>query len=353
MFVHHGGWMLQPQELSSTQIGAVLAQAWGVRATSVVQRPAGADAGATVYQIGAHDGARWWLKCRRYAVDDAVWQVLQHLRGPLGLAEVAAPQPALDGAPAVRAEGLQWTLFAYIEGQSGFEAALSQAQWRRLGEVLRQVHDVRLPSTLSAGLAQPGFDDDTAVERVGAWLRRGDARWPVPDALAGQYLRSWRQHRLRIDEVWQRCVALRERLLRQPLQRVLCHGDLHAGNLLLRPDGGLCLIDWDDMLLAPRERDLMLVGAGVGGRWGRDDPPCFREGYGEVVVDAARLAYYRHWRILHDVQEFHDLLLEPGAAARPPTQRRQALRYMDEQFAPGNVVDSAARSWALALVQPG
>lgn len=338
--------MLHPQELSSPQIGAVLAQAYGVRASHVVQRPAGADAGATVYQVTTEDGARWWLKCRRYAVGDAVWQVLQHLRGSLGLAEVAAPQSTRDGAPAVLADGLQWTLFAYIEGQSGFEAALSQAQWCRLGQVLRRVHETVLPQSLAKGLAQPVFDDDTAVERVGAWLQRGDSHWPVPDALAEDHLRSWRQHRPRIAEVWQRCVALRERLAGQRWSRVLCHGDLHAGNLLLRGDGGVCLIDWDSMLLAPRERDLMFIGAAVGGRWGREDPPGFHDGYGPVATDTVRLAYYRHWRILHDLQEFHDLLLEPGAAARPPSQRRQALRYMDEQFAPGNVVDAAARSWA-------
>lgn len=61
--------------------------------------------------------------------------------------------------------------------------------------------------------------------------------------------------------------------------------------------------------------------------------------------DPVRLAYYRHSRILHDLQEFHDLLLEPGAASRPPSQRRQALRFMEEQFAPGNVIDAVARSW--------
>jgi spectinomycin phosphotransferase len=349
MFVRHGGVMLHPQELSSLQIGAVLAQAYGVRASHVVQRPAGADAGATVYQVTAEDGTRWWLKCRRYAVGDAVWNVLQHLRGSLGPADVSAPQSTRAGAPAVQAEGLQWTLFAYVEGQSGFEAALSQAQWLRLGQVLRRVHETVLPAELAQGLAQPGFDDDTAVERVGAWLQRGDAQWPLPDALAEEYLRAWRRHRPRIAEVLQRCVALRGQLSGQPWSRVLCHGDLHAGNLLLRDDGGLCLIDWDDMLLAPRERDLMFIGAAVGGRWGRDDPPGFHDGYGALAADPARLAYYRHWRILHDLQEFHDLLLEPGAAARPPSQRRQALRYMDEQFAPGNVVDAATRSWA-ALV---
>lgn len=337
--------MLHPQELSSSQIGQALSQAWGVHADQVVQRPTGADAGATVYQVSSSDGARWWLKCRRYAVDDAVWKVLQYLRSQRGLAEIAAPQPTLNGSPALRLDGMQWTLFAYVEGQSGFESPLSQAQWRRLGAVLRQVHDTALPDALRSGLAQPVFDDDSAVERVGAWLHRGEARRPSHDALATQFLHAWQQHRPRLLDTWQRCVQLRERLQDRAWTRVLCHGDLHAGNLLLRADQGLCLIDWDAMLLAPRERDLMFVGAGVGGRWGRDDPPGFGEGYGAVAVDAARLAYYRHWRILHDVQEFHDLLLEPGAAARPPAQRRQALRYMDEQFAPGNVVDSAARSW--------
>lgn len=346
MFVRHGGVMLHPQELSSSQIGAVLAQAYGLHVSHVMQRPAGADAGATVYQVTSDDGTRWWLKCRRYAVADAVWEVVQHLRGALGLDEVVAPQPALDGAPATHAEGLQWTLFAYVEGESGFEVALSQAQWHRLGQVLRQVHDTALPARLASGLAQPEFDDDTAVERVGSWLQRGDDRWPIPDALAEEYRRAWRQRQARVAEVWQHCVALRERLAGQRWSRGLCHGDLHAGNLLLRADGGLHLIDWDDMVLAPRERDLMFVGAGVGGRWGRDDPPRFHEGYGAIAVDPVRLAYYRHWRILHDLQEFHDLLLEPGAASRPPSQRRQVLRFMEEQFAPGNVIDAAARSWA-------
>lgn len=340
--------MLHPQELSSSQIGAVLAQAYGVQVSHVMQRPAGADAGATVYQLTAVDGARWWLKCRRYAVADGVWNVLRHLRAARGLDEVIAPQPALDGAPAVLAEGLQWTLFAYVDGQSGFEEALSQAQWQRLGQVLRRVHDTHLPAALAAGLAQPEFGDDTAVERVGAWLERGDALWPMPDALAEDYRRAWRQHREQIDGVWRRCVALRERLSGPCGTRGLCHGDLHAGNLLLRSDGALALIDWDDMVLAPRERDLMFVGAGVGGRWGRDDPPGFQQGYGAVALDPVRLAYYRHWRVLHDLQEFHDLMLEPGAATRPPSQRRQALRYMDDQFAPGNVVDAAARSWSAA-----
>ncbi|MEN5069466.1 aminoglycoside phosphotransferase family protein [Stenotrophomonas sp. TWI1183] len=340
--------MLHPQELSSAQITQVLGEAYGVRATAVVQRACGADAGATVYQVGGPDGMRWWLKCRRYAVDAVVWDVVHHLRDHLGLREIIAPLPARDGAAAATWAGLQWTLFPYVDAFSGFEEALSRGHWERFGRVLRQVHDVRLPEALSVRLRCPGFDDDTAVERVGAWLQRADARIPVRDALGEEYLALWCRHRQRIEAIWQRCGALRARIGDGRPRRVLCHADLHAGNVLVGPDEGIHLIDWDEMVLAPRERDLMFIGAGIGGRWGREQPPGFAEGYGPVEADPLWVAYSRHWRILQDLQEFHDLLLEPGATARPPAQRRQALRYMAEQFAPGNVADCATRAWQVA-----
>lgn len=340
--------MLHPQELSSAQIIQVLGEAYGVRATAVVQRACGADAGATVYQVGGPDGMRWWLKCRRYAVDAVVWDVVHHLRDHLGLREIIAPLPTRDGAAAANWAGLQWTLFPYVDAFSGFEEALSRGHWERLGHVLRQVHDVRLPEALSGHLRRPGFDDDTAVERVGAWLQRADARIPVRDALGEEYLALWCRHRQRIEAIWQRCGALRARIGDGRPRRVLCHADLHAGNVLVGPGAGIHLIDWDEMVLAPRERDLMFIGAGIGGRWGREQPPGFAEGYGPVEADPLWVAYCRHWRILQDLQEFHDLLLEPGATARPPAQRRQALRYMAEQFAPGNVADCATRAWQVA-----
>lgn len=340
--------MLHPQELSPAQITQVLGEAYGVRATAVVQRPCGADAGATVYQVGGPDGMRWWLKCRRYAVDAVVWDVLHHLRDHLGLREIIAPLPTPDGAAAATWAGLQWTLFPYVDAFSGFEEALSRGHWERLGHVLRKVHDARLPEALSGRLRRPGFGDDTAVERVGAWLQRADARIPVRDALGEEYLALWCRHRQRIEAIWQRCGALRARIGDGRPRRVLCHADLHAGNVLVGPDEGIHLIDWDEMVAAPRERDLMFIGAGIGGRWGREQPPGFAEGYGLVETDPLWVAYYRHSRILQDLQEFHDLLLEPGATARPPAQRRQALRYMAEQFAPGNVADCATRAWQVA-----
>ena len=45
------------------------------------------------------------------------------------------------------------------------------------------------------------------------------------------------------------------------------------------------MVDWDGLLLAPRERDLMFV---AGEEWTR-----FLEGYGPAALDRTVLAYYR------------------------------------------------------------
>ena len=38
---------------------------------------------------------------------------------------------------------------------------------------------------------------------------------------------------------------------------VLCHGDIHEDNVMLSREGELFIIDWDNAIRAPRERDLM------------------------------------------------------------------------------------------------
>ena len=34
-------------------------------------------------------------------------------------------------------------------------------------------------------------------------------------------------------------------------RRVVCHADLHANNVLVLADGGLAIVDWDEVMLAP------------------------------------------------------------------------------------------------------
>ncbi|MBK0054179.1 aminoglycoside phosphotransferase family protein [Stenotrophomonas sp. S39] len=329
---------------SAQQIGEVLQQSYGVTATAVVPRAVGADANAGVFRIDAR-GSQWWLKCRSYEVGAVVWEGLHWMRGPLGIEEVVAPWPALTGGASVTRWGLQFTLFPYIEGQSGFEAPLSAAQWRRLGEVLRQLHDAKVPATLAEGLPHRVLDA-SALQTVGQWLQQPAALPVAQDRWSRAFLAMWGRQRPRIAALHARARQLQQALHDSVPRLYLCHTDLHAGNVLMGHDGALHLIDWDGLSLAPRERDLMFVGAAVGGRWGRERPQGFADGYGDDLGDPQWIAWYRHVRILQDLLEFQQMLMGTGDDYRPPQQRRQALHHLGELFAPGNVFCAAERAYS-------
>lgn len=72
-----------------------------------------------------------------------------------------------------------------------------------------------------------------------------------------------------IEQLVDRTEELSKKLESQSFPFVLCHSDLHAGNLLLEKEDIFYLVDWDDPIMAPKERDLMFIGGGVGNVWNR------------------------------------------------------------------------------------
>ncbi len=107
-------------------------------------------------------------------------------------------------------------------------------------------------------------------------------------------------------------VRLADVLRDEHRREVLCHGDLHPGNVLLADDG-LHLIDWGEVLLAPRDRDFLFVPdlppspeAAPSGAPAEPAPPlgtAFLRGYGltETEIDWVALTYYRCERVIQDV----------------------------------------------------
>jgi spectinomycin phosphotransferase len=84
---------------------------------------------------------------------------------------------------------------------------------------------------------------------------------------------------------------------------VLCHSDIHRGNLLLDVTGKLYVVDWDQPVYAPIERDLMFVSGGAEGFLGMTphQRALFFEGYGPVDINQTALEYYRHEWMVQDI----------------------------------------------------
>ncbi|MGD8791825.1 MAG: phosphotransferase [Anaerolineae bacterium] len=162
------------------------------------------------------------------------------------------------------------------------------------------------------------------------------------DPIATELAAFLRAKRDTIVDLVRRVERLTEALRVRTLKPVLCHADIHAGNILIDADT-FYVIDWDDPILAPKERDLMFVGGGLMGR-GRtpqEEETLFYQGYGPKQIDPGALAYYRYERIIQDIALFCErVFLTDGE----DPDRAQSLRYLKSNFMPNGTITIAYRS---------
>lgn len=112
----------------------------------------------------------------------------------------------------------------------------------------------------------------------------------------------------------------------------MCNSDIHSGNLLLATDADLYIVDWDNPILAPQERDLMIIGGGVGGIWNSSrEETLFYHGYGSRVINLTALAYFLYERIIQDIAVYCKQILLTGGSG---VDREQGLHYFTSQFLP-------------------
>ena len=125
------------------------------------------------------------------------------------------------------------------------------------------------------------------------------------DSFQKELAEFWVENYETIATILERTEALSKQMQETDLKFVLCHADIHTANLLLSDDDKICIVDWDETLLAPKERDLLFIIGSIfndtsDGRWER----LFFEGYGETEVDPLALAYYRYDWCVEDIGEF-------------------------------------------------
>ena len=152
-----------------------------------------------------------------------------------------------------------------------------------------------------------------------------------------------RAKRAEIADLVGRADRLAQVLRTRSPAHVLCHSDVHAGNVLIGVDDSFYIVDWDNPILAPKERDLMFVGGGQGftGHTPQEEEMLFYRGYGETQIDPVALAYYRYERIVTDIAVFCEQLLLSDAGGE---DRAQSLQYLKSIFRPGGTIEIAYNS---------
>jgi spectinomycin phosphotransferase len=326
--------MREKPNLPDDAVVACLWDGYGLRGTRITFLPIGADPGTAVYRVIADDGAPYFLKLRRSAFDE-VTVAIPRLLADQGIAAIIAPIRTTGGRLWAELDHFAVILSPYVDGLDGFGTALSDRQWHSLGEALRAIHSTAVPAALGQRIPHESYDPCWR-DAVHAFQAQAEGT-PFDEPAAARVAELLRVERARITALVGHAERLAGVVARRSPSRVLCHGDIHAGNILVGADGQLHVVDWDTVALAPRERDLELVGAGVGGGWSsaRERPP-FARGYGPVELDPDVLGYYRYERIVEDVAVCCQQLLGTTDGGE---NRAQELELMLRLFQSGGLID--------------
>jgi spectinomycin phosphotransferase len=332
--------MLEKPDLPEEKIIACLQDEYDLQAVEIAFLPLGADRNTAVYRIVADDGAVYFLKLRQGDFNETSVTLPKFLSDQ-GIPQIIACLATQRGQLWTSLDSYRVLLYPFVEGHNGYELDLSDRHWIEFGRALKRIQSLDLPAVLSSHIRRETYSAQWR-EIVKTFVGRVEEE-TFDEPIAARLATFLNGKRAEILDLVERTERLAQALRTRSPEFVLCHSDIHAGNILIDVNGNFYIVDWDDPILAPKERDLMYAGGGQFGvrRTPEEEETLFYRGYGQTQVDPDALAYYRYERIIEDIAVYCEelLLTEEGGA-----DREQAYRYLTANFLPGNVLEIAYKS---------
>jgi len=325
------------------ELAACLQNEYNVHPADITRLALGADPHTTVFRVVDTAGAAFFLKLRSADFNLATVAVPHWLAGQ-SIPQIISPIPCRDGRLFAQAGPSAAILYPFVAGSDGFTVPLQDHHWVELGGVLRRIHAAALPAELAGHLPREDYSPAWRT-MVREFLAGSSAMQHGTPAANEEAVLAWgsflRDRYSAIVDLVAQAEQLANAVQGLPQELVLCHGDIHGGNVLIGPRGDFYIVDWDTITLAPRERDLMFIGAGIAGVWDQPhEADLFYAGYGACSIEPRLLAYYRFERIVQDIAVYGMQLL----AGTDSAERGAILREVAGQFDPGGVVEIAWRS---------
>ena len=223
--------MLEKPAIDDERIAACLSAHFQITAASISFLPRGADQNAAVYEVNTPEGGHYFLKLKRGGFDEISAAIPRYLKDQ-GIRPIITPQLTTSGRLWVDLDDYAAVIYPFIAGQDGYDAALSKDQWAEFGRAVKQVHSLTLPEDLRSRIRQETFsprwrDFLTARLQTTTGIRFKD---PVAQKTAA-YLQVKGAELLRIIA---RAQNLAQTLKIHTPGFVLCHLDIHPGNLFVR-----------------------------------------------------------------------------------------------------------------------
>jgi spectinomycin phosphotransferase len=304
-----------PTDLDSDALALVLTH-WGLREARLAYLPVGfgshhwsCDGGGRRFFVTVDDLEATFQPGpdadAAFAALERAYRTAAALRDDAGLGFVLAPLHDGEGAVIHRLDARYAVSVApFVDGtSSAYGEYESNDEREQMGGLLGRLHAAG--ESIPAGL--PRRDDGsipsrTTLEEALATL---DVPWETgPFAAPARALLADRADEL--DLRLRNYDALAARVHERSDSWVITHGEPHRGNVMVDTRGGLRLVDWDTTLIAPRERDLLMVLDEKLTGWDE-----YSSVVGDVPLDQEALELYRRWWDLSDIAVFLALFRRP------------------------------------------
>jgi spectinomycin phosphotransferase len=331
--------MLEKPSLPDEKIIDCLRDAYGLNIIEITFLPIGNDVNTAVYRAITEDGLPYFVKLRSGVFDEAIVAIPKLLHDQ-GVRQVIPPLETQTGQLWAGLDDFKVILAPFIDGHSGW--AMTDDQWIGFGGALKALHTTFVPPDLKSRI--PAETYSPRWREMVRGFQRQIEETTFADPIAAELAAYLKTKQPVVSYLVERAEHLGSILQTQTREFVLCHADIHANNILIDDQNGvLYMVDWDTVLLAPKERDLMFVGGRQFGdmRSPEGEKTFFYQGYGRTEMDPIALAYYTHERIVEDIAAYcEQIFLSNGG----DLDREKGRRQLTGQFEPGGVIEMAYRS---------
>lgn len=335
--------MLEKPELKDEEIINCLRHEFGLSVEKLSFLPLGADLNTAVYHVVTNDETDYFVKLRKGNFNEASVTVPNFL-SELGIKQIIPSLKTQIGNFWTNLNSFKVILYPFVEGHNGFEKKLSNKQWREFGEALKRFHIAKLPLAITSNINKETFSPRwrNTVKMFLERIEKESFDEPVAIELA-DFLKTKKDETF---ELINRTERFAQMLLEQLPEFILCHADIHGWNLLIDGNGALYMVDWDTLIFAPKERDLMFIGGGLGdsGYTLKEEETMFYQGYGQTDINQIAIAYYRCERIIEDIAVYCEQIFSSDEGGE---DRKESLENVKSNFLPNGTIEVARQSASL------
>lgn len=242
------------------------------------------------YKVETNDGKLYFCKIHTGLTDhEKRFELIYKLFNNAGIKNITHPIKTNTGELVFYVDKYPTALFNFIGGSNSNDQPLNDEQRFSFGQLLGKIHQAN--KVVGEFSIKEDFEYGNK-ERLLNTMDQINIYLKDPSKYKSRTAELLLKNKEKIFKRVKELEDLGEKLIRQNIEFVVCHSEPHAWNTMIDKKGQVYLIDWDDSLYAPKEKDLNMI----------KDDQIKLDGYksvvGEFKINQEIIHYYQmEWNI--------------------------------------------------------